>query len=369
MKKIAFLLIGFILLNSCESDSTDTPQSDTFDRTELLINWADNIIIPYYQNVDVALSQLRTEAEDFTADPSINSLNNVRESWKAAYLIWQRTAMFEIGPAENNDLRLNLNTYPVNATTIEANINNQNVNLTLPSNRTAKGFGTIDYLLYNETTEDDIIAQFSTEDGSALRSAYLMQVIDDMQTLINLVKEQWQNSYRDEFVGNSGSSATASVDRFVNDYIFYYEKFLRAGKMGIPLGVFSGNKEPQTLEAFYEGTLAKELFLEGLDATRDFFNGEHVNETTSGESLYSYLQELNELKDGANLGDLINDQFDLAFTKVQELDTFKAEIEDNDVPNDMLGAYEEVQRLVPLFKVDMVSAMSINIDFVDADGD
>jgi hypothetical protein len=35
----------------------------------------------------------------------------------------------------------------------------------------------------------------------------------------------------------------------------------------------------------------------------------------------------------------------------------------------MLLAYDEVQRAVPLLKVDMVSAMSINIDFVDADGD
>ncbi len=54
---------------------------------------------------------------------------------------------------------------------------------------------------------------------------------------------------------------------------------------------------------------------------------------------------------------------------VSTLDSFRIEIENNNPATDMLLAYDEVQRIVPLLKVDMVSAMSISIDFVDADGD
>ena len=54
---------------------------------------------------------------------------------------------------------------------------------------------------------------------------------------------------------------------------------------------------------------------------------------------------------------------------VEALDPFLEEIENNNPPTDMLLAYDAVQLVVPLFKVDMVSAMSISIDFVDADGD
>ena len=51
------------------------------------------------------------------------------------------------------------------------------------------------------------------------------------------------------------------------------------------------------------------------------------------------------------------------------LGPFRAELEDNSPAADMFAAYDEVQAAVALFKVDMVSAMSIAIDFVDADGD
>ena len=59
----------------------------------------------------------------------------------------------------------------------------------------------------------------------------------------------------------------------------------------------------------------------------------------------------------------------MARDMVEALQAFKTEIEENSPPTDMLMAYDEVQRAVPLMKVDMVSAMSIAIDFVDADGD
>ncbi len=64
-----------------------------------------------------------------------------------------------------------------------------------------------------------------------------------------------------------------------------------------------------------------------------------------------------------------NNQFITARSMVTGLAPFKLEIEDNTTPTDMLLAYDEVQKIVPLLKVDMVSAMSISIDFVDADGD
>lgn len=144
--------------------------------------------------------------------------------------------------------------------------------------------------------------------------------------------------------------------------------------MGIPLGVFTGSPAPNTREAYYMSGLGNDLFLEGLEAFQDFFNGRFFNgnpgeATGQGESLASYLRELNTVKEGEALDELINTQFDLARETVRSLQDFKTEIEENTPPTDMLLAYDEVQRAVPLLKVDMVSAMSIAIDFVDADGD
>ena len=373
MKKIFGIIAIALFFYACGSDDTTITTDDSgtdntgnFDRSAMLTNWADNIIIPGYVDFTAKVNALETATTAFTTDAS--DLTAVRAAWLDAYTTWQKVSMFEVGPAETVNLRLNVNIYPANVTTVQNNIDNGSYDLGLSSNRAAKGFPAIDYLLYGVGADDAaILAVYNGTEGAAHKQ-YLTDIVADMKQLSATVLSEWQGSYRATFIDNEGASATASTDRFVNDYIFYYEKFLRAGKMGIPGGVFSGNVELGNIEALYAGNLSKDLFLVGLDATQDFFNGKAYNTSAQGESLSSYLDELNAIKNGVDLSEIINSQFDVARTSVAALGSFESELSQNP-PSTFLEAYNEVQRLVPLLKVDMVSAMSISIDFADADGD
>ncbi|WP_435623010.1 imelysin family protein [Flagellimonas sp.] len=384
MKKSWYWVFTFLLvLWACSSDSSDGPLPDdgiggsdddvapaTFDRGVMLTNWADNIIIPAYTAFSSELTELNGAFETFSADRTVDNLVAFRQAWLDTYIAWQQVSLFEIGPAETVGFRLNMNTYPTDTDLLESFVASGSYDLSLPSNRDVKGFPALDYLLNGLETDDTaLVARFDTDSDAANRLAYIDDVLNDMIGLTDGVLQEWQGSFRNAFVSNDGSSATASTDRFVNDFIFYYEKFLRAGKMGIPLGVFTGTPAPNTIEAFYKADISRTLFLTGLSTVQDFFNGKHFDSSTTGESLASYLRFLNTIKDGVALDGIINDQFDLARDMVTSLDTFRNEIENNNPPVDMLLAYDEVQRAVPLLKVDMVSAMSISIDFVDADGD
>jgi len=372
MKKVLGVLALVLFIYACSSDDSDNPTGgpdpapSAFDRTALLENWADNIIVPGYVDFQSKVNTLQTETVAFATNS--NDLTAIRAAWLDAYTTWQRVSMFETGPAETVGLRLNVNIFPANVTTIETNIASGSYDLGLSSNRVAKGFPALDYLLYGiGADEATILSVYNGAEGD-LYKQYLQDIVADMQTLITTVLNEWQGEFRDSFVSNSGSSSTASVDRLVNDYIFYYERHLRAGKMGIPGGVFSGSVEPNTIEALYAGNLSKQLFLVGLDAVQDFFNGRAYNGNAQGESLGSYLDDLNVIKDGADLSTIINSQFNTARQSVQGLGNFEQELQNNP-PTIFLNAYDEVQRIVPLVKVDMVSALSISIDFSDADGD
>lgn len=370
MKKRLFALLALVILAyACETDdpATDdgmTPAQTSFDRTGVLQNWADNIIMPGYEDLITKVAGLENATQEFTNSPDSATLADLKSSWFDTYKTWQRVSMFEIGPAESVNLRLNVNIYPTDASLIEQNITAGTYNLSLSSNRVAKGFPALDYVL-NGDTDMAVIERFQNE---ANARQYLTDIVVNMRELSTQVRDEWQDGYRDTFVSNNGSSATASVDRMVNDYIFYYEKFLRAGKMGIPAGVFTGTPMPENLEGLYKGDISKTLFLEGLQAAQDFFNGKAYNGTAQGESLGSYLDALNTVKDGADLSTIISAQFDAARNAVQSLGNFTQELESNP-PIAFLQAYDEVQLAVPLLKVDMVSAMSISIDFADADGD
>ena len=369
MKKIVALLGIVLAIYACSSDDnasgSDTSNNVMFDRSALLENWADNIIIPGYEDFVSQAIALRQAISTFNTTPDQNTLDALRTTWLTTYTTWQRISLFEIGPAESVGLRLNLNIYPTNTDQIATNIASGTYDLSLPSNRTSKGFPALDYLLFGAENDTAVIAQFATNVNA---QEYLNDIVEDIITLSTQVRDEWQNGFRDSFVANNGSSVTASVDRMVNDYIFYYERFLRAGKMGIPGGVFSGTPNPENIEAYHNGTVSKQLFLEGLNAVQNFFNGVAYNGGAQGESLSSYLDALNTVKDGVDLNTVINNQFDIARSSVQNLGLFTTELESTP-PIAFLSAYDQVQVIVPLVKVDMVSAMSISIDFSDADGD
>ncbi len=372
MMKGKFLIAGLMLTLfwACSSDSSDNddpnPKPISFERKTMLENWADNIIIPSYEAFTSDVSAFKNSFDTFKGDPSEVNLVDLRAKWLQAYKAWQHVEMFEIGPAESAGLGLNINTFPTDINELEGHISGGNYDLTLSSNRDSKGFSALDYLL-NGTGADDVAIVNVISDQDYI--SFIEAVISDIDTASSQVLDDWKTTYKNTFVSNDGASATASVDRLVNDYIFYFEKFLRAGKMGIPLGIFSTDPLPEKLEAYHKEDVSNELFLEGLDAFQNFFNGKHFGKTTSGESLASYLEDLNQLKNGESLKDAINNQINAARAAVEGLSTFKEEIENNTPPIQMRSAYDEVQKVVPLLKVDMVSAMNISIDFVDADGD
>ncbi|WP_196895182.1 imelysin family protein [Aureivirga marina] len=370
IKKVLFLLIA-VLAISCGSDDSGSNGNgtDNFDRKVMLENWADNIIIPSYEDFQSKMNDLNQKTEAFVADATAENLESLRTSWLNAYKIWQHVSMYEIGKSEELTFRNFMNIYPTSATKIEGFVTSGTYNLQLPSTYDAQGFPALDYLLYG--ISDAAISyeiHFTTGPKAAGYKDYLTAVVSRMKTLTDEVVADWKGTFRNDFVNNNGGTASSSVNTMVNKYVFYYEKFLRAGKIGIPVGVFSTTALPEKVEGYYSAVNSKMLFEEALTAVQNFFNGKHYTSATTGESLKSYLVALNAKKNGENLDVAINNQWESARTFSQSVDANFA----NQITNDkakMLGLYDEVQKAVLLLKVDMMSAMSISVDYSDADGD
>jgi hypothetical protein len=369
MKKFALFILSIILFWGCTDDGPSGPNADEFDREAILENWADNIIIPSFTHFSETTGQLHTSAETFAAEPTQQNLDALRGSWETAYLAFQHVSMFEMGLAMQIRYRDYLNIYPTDAEEIENSIQSGNYNLELPSLTDSQGFPALDYLLHGLAENDEeILSHFTTDANAENYRTYLTDVTNRIDNLTDQVLDSWTSGYRDEFVNNSGNGANSSLDMMVNDYIFYYEKNLRAGKVGIPAGVFSGNPLSGHVEAYYSNGFSKALFNEALSASINFFNGVHFNSSTNGQSLDDYLDYLNTMKDGADLTGLINSQFDLARDEAEALNPdFAAQVLSNNTL--MLSTYDELQKNVVNLKVDMLQALNINVDYVDADGD
>ncbi|MGL1888076.1 MAG: imelysin family protein [Reichenbachiella sp.] len=364
MKRIVWMFGLILALYACDSNESDEV-GDDFDRGAMLTNWADNIIIPAYTDFNSQVTKMDESILAYTSEPTLDNLVAARTTWQTAYISWQTVAMFQIGAAERIDMQGYLNTFPTDQDKISELIAGGLYDLTLASRRNVQGFPAIDYLLNGIASSDEELLTIYSDQNSI---DYLITVSARVKELSDDVLADWNGEYRNEFVANSGSSATSAVNKLTNDFIYFFEGRLRTNKVSMPSGVFSGSPDTQFVEAFYRNDISKQLFEAGLKASVDFFNGIPFDGSENGECLATYLDFLNTIKEGEDLSQLINDQFGvISNTNSGLLDSYSDQI-DQDV-SAMFGLHEQLQKNVIYFKVDMVSALNIRVDYVDADGD
>ncbi|WP_034057626.1 imelysin family protein [Lacinutrix jangbogonensis] len=364
IKKIIAVAIFSLAIFACsESDDaiSGNASSDTFNRAAMLTNIADNIIIPAYQDLESDLNTLVASKAVFVANVNQANLETLRTDWFSAYKTYQAVQMFQIGKAKEVFFEAQMNIYPTNTTDIENNIATGNYDLSNVNNNDAVGFPAVDYMLYGLADSDSAILEVYT---NVNHKNHLSDLINRMQLLTNTVVTDWTSSYRDGFVVNTNNIESGAVNQILNAYVFYYEKRLRADKVGTPSGVFSSTPLPSKVEALYKEDNSKELLLVALDAVQDVFNGKAYNSNIEGESYKTYLMGLNR----NDLVEVINTRFDSARLKVQALNSnLKNQVETDN--SKMTDAYDAIQLAVVSLKSDMLSALNVSVEYIDADGD
>ena len=366
MKKVLLILSIAILLTSC-GGGEDKIYGDGYDRNILLTNITDNIIIPAYENFYTDITDLENTVTLFASQADQTNFDLVEQAWFDAYKSWQHVEMFDINMAEELNFRKKMNSYPCNTARIELNIANGGYDFDDPNHYAAQGFPTLDYLINGLPNG---LSDYTNANG-AMYLAYLQAVVNDMKINTNNIQNEWISN-RDEFVTSTANTATSSLNKLTNDFIFYYEKGLRANKIGIPVGIFSGSALPQNVECYYynleTGNASKILLMEAFDAVEKTFNGISFDENNNGEGWENYLQFLNALSNGINLDTDINQTFSDAVDALENLDDDLM----NQIITDELqvrAAYDKVQRGTVLLKTDMLGYLNIDVDYVDADGD
>lgn len=368
--KYLFITFSILCLLSCNGSESgrdvpsDPENPSGFDRKEMLTHWANNIIIPAYDQLYNDNTVLDDRVKDFVKGPSVANLEEARVAFKEAYITWQKAAFFEVGPAKNENLRQYFNIYPTNPAGIEALSKEADYKLHLVSNSAMQGYPAVDYLLNGIGSENaSIIAEYTTGNNAQNYKNYLLALTARLKEKSKMVKTDWSN-YKSSFINNDGSSATSSVDLIANDYLLYYEKFYRNGKVRLPVGYSTGNALPKNVEAYYSPELSKTLFNTATTALHDFFKGKNYGGNTSGLGFESYL---NALK-GQDIAADINNGFSEITKASNALNGTMKEAVIND-RTAVLKLHDQIQtNLVPL-KVDMLQKFNISVVYSDGDGD
>ena len=375
MKKIKFFLLSLFsvfLIIACSSESDENPnQVADFDRSSILKNYAENIIIPRYNDFKLALDNLKSSVDSYVAYPMVSTYDDMHNDWFEAYVKWQHIEMFNIGKAEEIMYFNTINTYPVDELRINENINSKRYDLSNANDWSSQGLSGVDYMLHGIEGNKEKIIQKYVDDANY--GDYLKNLLVIMTSNTDDIVQDW-TTYKDTFVQSSGNSNSSSLNMITNDFVYYFEKGLRANKIGIPAGIYSGgNTLPSKVEAYYSSKnsfqdISKDLAKEALIASENLFLGKSSN-GVNGPSLKTYLDYIYSADvNKENLSPIISSNFQKAKEEIDLLDSNFINQTNND-KRKMLNAFDKLQAIVVNMKTDMLSLLSIQVDYIDADGD
>ena len=372
LKTFISISILSIFIIACSSSSDDEQSTiPEFDRSAVLKNYADNIIIPRLNNFRSSVDYLKESVDAYVDSPDITTYTELHNSWLEAYINWQYVEMFNIGKAEEIMFFSKTNTYPVNEGRIKENINSEKTDLSNPNDWSCQGFPGLDYMIHGiADSENEIINQYIQ---NPLNGKYLKVVINELNDNTDLVLNDW-NTYRNTFVNSVENTATSAFNMLTNDFVYYFEKGLRTNKIGIPSGVFSNNPLSNKVEAYYSSKngiedVSRDLIENALNAVDLVFQGKSSNQSPVGPSFKTYLDFIKANNVSADdIGSIVVNKIQTANQKI--LDLNKNFI--NQVENDngkMLAAFDALQTIVVNLKTDMLSLFNVAVDYTDADGD
>jgi predicted lipoprotein len=372
IKKSFYSVLVVCLIIACSSDTEDDIiQINEFDRSEILTNYVDNIIIPRHNDFKSEIDNLKIAVDEFVESPISSTYDNLHNQWLITYKKWQHIEMFNIGKAEEINFLNTINTYPVDELRINENIDSRKFNLTSSNDWSCQGLSGIDYMLHGiDNSKENVILKYSNNSNYG---EYLKNLLDIIINNTDQVVNHWSEN-KNSFVNSSGNSNTSSLNMLTNDFVYYFEKGLRTNKIGIPVGYFSGgNVFPDKVEAYYSSKnsfndVSKELAKEALIASENLFIG-RSSSGSKGPSLKTYLDYIYSADvNKNNLSPIILSNFQSANDAINELDkSFVNQISSD--KSKMLNAFDKLQALVVNMKTDMLSILSIQVDYIDADGD
>lgn len=351
----------FILLLSCgkKNKKSDPEPVASFDKQAMLTNMADNVILPNYNAFKISLDSLISAYNVFKSSDAVTDFQRVKQQFQTAYLNYQKIDLFEFGPAETVNVRMNFNVFPTDSAQIKTNIASNSYDLEAALNLDAKGFPALDYLFFgNNKPENSVVAGFTS---SPNQKAYVSAILNNMFTRINVIINSWNSSYRTAFINSLGTDVGSSIGFLINQMNFELD-YLKNAKIGTPLGKKTlGIAIPDKCEAYYSAR-SIEYALETLTLVQRTYSGGY------GSGFDDYLDHLKADYNGVPLTTQINNQFNAARNKLTAITGPLSTAVVSNV-SQVDAAYLEIVKLLVLLKTDVPSHLGVIITYQDGDGD
>jgi predicted lipoprotein len=366
-RRLLLAMLAFAPALGCSS----TEDEPTFDRNEAVAAIVDDVILPTLLETVVKAAALRTAAEALEGTPDQGSLDAAQQAWRDARAPWRRSDAFRFGPVVDLGLLGSIDWSPTKPPTIEeivAGTDALDPAAVESLGSSAKGFMALEYLLFDNSGDEPILAALGDETTGARRRLFVRLLADNLHQKLLQVSDGWardKGNYADALARPGESSPVypttkKAVDEIVNQLVFQAEVVANA-KIGKPFGKQSGGE----LLPDAEESWRSDNSLADLEATwrglENVYEGR--TEGTGGLGIADMVAFQTKDVDGAT-----RDAFAAAFAAADAIPpplrlAFSAD------PAAVEAAWTRGKELKRVLATDVVGVLGVTLSFNDNDGD
>nr|WP_319393880.1 imelysin family protein [uncultured Desulfobacter sp.] len=220
--------------------------------SQVLENMTIQGIDSHWNDAITTAQALEAAVKHLCSEHSDQSLTAARASWKNAWVAWNKTLPYLIGPAGHMADRIGK---PCNATVLEAVVAS-NEFAGMRQGNDVRGYTAVEYLLFASQDSQEAVANE--------RCLHLTDITAEITARLTRAKTQWDQDYREAFL-NAGNgqpylNPNEALSQVVAQTMNIIEDTVRE-RIGFPTNFNNGPARPDLLDAPYSKTS-----LEGLQA-------------------------------------------------------------------------------------------------------
>ncbi|MCA9718105.1 MAG: imelysin family protein [Myxococcales bacterium] len=349
---------------ACQGGEGGTDGGETVDRSAVFKQLGEQVIEPTLAELPARLEPLRAAAASFCERRDALTLADAQRAWRDARAPWSRAEAFQFGPVAELGVASAIDFWPARPEDIEdaLTLHDQLDAAVIDTlGATRKGFPVIEYLLFDDPDADpDPLARYPADAAGDLRCQYLEALTVDLHARAAALHGEWTGGYTEGLVTAGAGSEyfpkeQDAVDALVNALVSSLTAAAR-GKLEKPL---TGET---TSESRFSDNARADLRanLEGVAA---LYEGAYDGADASTPGLHTLVRFVDPALDERVREQLAKTR---AAVDALELPLRVAVVDD---PDAALALHAEVDALRLLFKLEVVSALSVTLSLTDNDGD
>ncbi|HKE13514.1 MAG TPA: imelysin family protein [Kofleriaceae bacterium] len=292
--------------DSAGDDSSTDDGGGAVDQ-QVLVDFADQVVIPTYQLLADRAIALDDAAAALDDERSDESLDAARQAWADTRVPWEESEAFLFGPVSAQGWDPAMDSWPLNKDDLDAVLASgdeltQDFIRNLPE--TQKGFHTIEYLLWGDDS------QKTAADFDDREIEYLLALTEELTLITTDLATSWtdgvggQAAYRDVFTtaGDSGNTAYGSIDSAVQEMLGGMAGIcdeVANGKIAEPFGA----RDPNLVESQYSFNSLLD-FQDNMRSVLNAYTGDFPAGETEGSGLDDFVAEVDPDLDARFKGEL-----------------------------------------------------------------